>query len=125
MEALQRYDWPGNVRQLQNVIRNTVVLNEGDIVEVAMLPDLVASRAPRNGYAATPGAAIAPTRGPEPVIVRPLAEVEREAIEQALQLADGNVPKAAAMLDVSPSTIYRKLVRWESEGRPAAVAHAS
>ena len=41
-----------------------------------------------------------------------MALVEREAIESALEIAGNNVAKAAAMLEVSPSTIYRKVARW-------------
>jgi two-component system repressor protein LuxO len=44
--------------------------------------------------------------------VRPLALVEREVIEHAINHCDGNIPKAAAMLEVSPSTIYRKKQAW-------------
>jgi DNA-binding NtrC family response regulator len=45
--------------------------------------------------------------------IRPLAAVERETIERAIELCDGNIPKAAGLLDVSPSTIYRKKQSWE------------
>ena len=45
--------------------------------------------------------------------IRPLAEVEKDAIQQAISLCDGNVPKAAVFLNVAPSTIYRKLKQWE------------
>ncbi len=45
--------------------------------------------------------------------IRPLEEIERHAIKAAIQLCDGNVPKAAVFLDVAPSTIYRKLKQWE------------
>ena len=57
-----------------------------------------------------------PATPPEPVdhSVIPLAEVERRAIEQAITLCDGNVPRAAAMLEVSPSTLYRKKLAWDS-----------
>jgi len=44
--------------------------------------------------------------------IRPLWLVEKEAIEQAIALCDGNIPKAAALLEVSPSTIYRKRSAW-------------
>ena len=47
--------------------------------------------------------------------IRPLEAVEREAIENAIAVCEGNVPKAAAMLEVSPSTIYRKLQSWQQE----------
>jgi two-component system repressor protein LuxO len=42
--------------------------------------------------------------------------IEKEAIERAIELCDGNIPKAAALLEVSPSTIYRKRQAWQSEG---------
>ena len=118
---LRRYDWPGNVRQLQNVIRNIVVLHDGDIVEKRHLPP------PLDGFAATAaataatppaGASAAPPAGGDDRVenpgIRPLAVVEREAIEQAIALCDGNIPKAAGLLEVSPSTIYRKKQSWDS-----------
>ena len=46
-------------------------------------------------------------------LVRPLWQVEKEAIEQAIASCDGNIPKAAALLEISPSTIYRKKQSWE------------
>jgi two-component system repressor protein LuxO len=39
---------------------------------------------------------------------------EKEAIEEAINLCDGNIPRAAALLDISPSTIYRKKMMWDS-----------
>lgn len=44
--------------------------------------------------------------------IRPLAEVERAYIETVISLCDGNIPKAAGFLEVSPSTLYRKRSRW-------------
>ena len=46
--------------------------------------------------------------------IRPLYQVEREAIERAIDICGGNIVRAAAMLEVSPSTIYRKRVTWET-----------
>jgi two-component system repressor protein LuxO len=48
--------------------------------------------------------------------IRPLAEVERDAIEEAIRLCGGNIPKAAAFLGVSPSTLYRKREAWARRG---------
>ncbi len=45
--------------------------------------------------------------------IRPLWMIEKEIIEQAITLCDGNIPKAAHLLQISPSTIYRKKVAWE------------
>lgn len=48
-------------------------------------------------------------------VVRPLWQVEKEAIEQAIASCGGNVPRAAARLEISPSTIYRKLQEWQQK----------
>ena len=52
--------------------------------------------------------------------IRPLNQVERETIERAIEICGGNIVRAAAMLEVSPSTIYRKRVAWEALSEPAA-----
>lgn len=127
-------DWPGNVRQLLNVIRNVVVLNEGGVVTPAMLPLLLqqtldetpkpdlaplplAGPAAAAGMAGGMAAGMAAT-GPAPAGLPAgwdrltLAEIERRAIEAALERHDGSVPRAARDLDISPSTLYRKLDAW-------------
>lgn len=118
-----RYDWPGNVRELSNVIRNIVVLNEGKVVAMSMLPDLMP-----NYRTETPRAASAQPEQPDelaPVIseqhpfkssnqgITPLWLEEKRIIETAIEKCDGNVPKAAAFLEISASTIYRKKLQWE------------
>jgi two-component system repressor protein LuxO len=117
------YPWPGNVRQLQNVIRNAVVLNDGETVTAAMLPALVSpetripaaqptsSEGPAGpGRLPTAGSGVDPT-----TVIRPLAVLEREAIENALRFFDGNVPEAAHYLGISAATIYRKRSTWERD----------
>lgn len=107
------YDWPGNVRQLQNVLRNIVVLHDADTVTPGMLPPPL-NRLP-------PPLLTAVVRRECPSLledvqsesqIRPLDEVEREVIEQAIELCGGNIPRAAARLGVAPSTIYRKRQSW-------------
>lgn len=107
------YDWPGNVRQLQNVIRNIVVLNNGDQVGHDMLPPplnelpltmpLIRANVPHGGFQKNDD-------------IIPLWQVEKNTIESAIAFCDDNIPKAAAMLEVSASTIYRKRERW-AEGK--------
>ena len=114
---LASYEWPGNVRQLQNVIRNIVVLHKGEEVLKEHLPPPIDTALAEIDY--MPRAqeikrqAVA-VENPADNSVKPLAEVERDAIEHAIALCDGNVPKAAALLEVSPSTIYRKKQAWDS-----------
>jgi DNA-binding NtrC family response regulator len=105
----RRLPWPGNVRQVLNVIRNVVVLNDGGVVTPAMLPDDLGGSPPP----------VEPPRSRtaiEPVLDglldRPLAEVERMVVLATLAKHGGSVPRAARVLELSPSTLYRKLESW-------------
>ena len=106
--------WPGNVRQVLNVIRNIVVLNDGGLVTLDMLPDTL----DRQIDAGAP-TAIAPLPAPsalslDDLIGRPLAEIERAVIEATLARHGGSVPRAARVLELSPSTLYRKIEGWKA-----------
>jgi len=119
-DALLSFDWPGNVRQLQNVIRNAVVLHNGDQITVEMLrlPLKVGPPSPTMYPVPVPGRCGYPESIPPAANagLKPLWLVEKEAIERAIDYCGGNIPRAAALLEVSPSTIYRKLKTWTSEG---------
>ncbi len=125
--AMAAYEWPGNVRQLINVLRNIIVLNEGPEITLSMLPpglaqagdipEPVAQTAGAGGSAAASGALAAEGQGAGPLRmedIRPLWEVEKRAIEDAIAACEGNIPRAAALLRVSPSTLYRKRQSWEA-----------
>ena len=116
VELFRRLPWPGNVRQVLNVIRNVVVLNEGGLVTPAMLPeDLAASSEIRPMHApALEPDAMAPAL--DDLLGRPLAEIERIIVTATLARHGGSVPKAARVLDLSPSTLYRKLEGWAKAG---------
>ncbi len=128
-EVLTAYDWPGNVRQLQNVVRNIVVLNQGDTVTPTMLPAPLDEPSTVNTATAAAGAKTAPAAPPLSIgddaassleeAIRPLAELEREAIERAVALCDNNVPRAAHYLGISAATIYRKKSAWQARDREA------
>ncbi|MCU0984639.1 MAG: sigma-54 dependent transcriptional regulator [Acetobacteraceae bacterium] len=109
--ALLAHPWPGNVRELENAIRTAVVLNDGEDLTAAMLPARIIAAQPRG----MPALAAAPPAAPSLIAqgrIRPLADIEREAIEAAISLCGGNIAQAAAALGVSPSTLYRKRVAW-------------
>jgi len=110
-QRLAAYAWPGNVRQLQNVVRHAVVLNDGEAVSLSALPPLPDAAAPPPRSASPAATAMAPAGAANGI--RPLWQVEKEAIEAAIQACGGNVPRAAALLEVSPSTIYRKIQEWQ------------
>lgn len=115
---LRAYDWPGNVRQLQNVIRNVVVLNDGAQVTLDMLPPMGGPDASAASCAACGLPSADLPEGDD--AVQPLWQVEKEMIRKALRLTGDDVPRAALMLEISPSTIYRKLQQWRiADGRGA------
>ncbi len=119
LEVMMAYDWPGNVRQLQNVVRNIVVLNQGTEVTAAMIPAPVNQLGGLRARPETPAPAVTETVSEKVTAIsdiKPLWLVEKETIERAIQLCDGNIPRAAALLEVSASTIYRKRERWQADG---------
>lgn len=113
-DLLPRLPWPGNVRQLLNVMRNVVVLNDGGWVTPEMLPpglDIQHETTPALAGKLASGLAVT---GLDSLVGLTLAEAERRLIEATLTLHGGSVPKAARVLDVSPSTLYRKIEAWNA-----------
>ncbi len=119
-EVLRQRHWRGNVRELQNLMRRAVVLSDGPVLSPALFQD---DRMDGDGVsterrsAPVPPAAV-PAPGGLPVtpglrIVEPFAVVERRTIEAAIAAFDGNITLAAAALDLSPSTLYRKKLAWQ------------
>jgi len=100
--AIMAYDWPGNVRELENALERAATLTKGDEIAAAALPARVTER-----------------RAPSLVADRPLANppldvVERAYITWVLQSVGGNKTRAAEVLGIDPSTLYRKLARYDA-----------
>ncbi|NRA53994.1 MAG: sigma-54-dependent Fis family transcriptional regulator [Gammaproteobacteria bacterium] len=150
-KIIDQYQWPGNVRQLENVIHGIIILNNGLKINSQMIINalsttictlenqqmLAALRETKSPYQAPSYDQQLPQRHqpehfqpahqqpehrlaeqqdhPLPTShgISPLWLVEKLAIEQAISYCQGNVPQAAALLEVSPSTIYRKKQSWE------------
>ena len=103
LDCLLAYDWPGNVRELENALEHAAVLSRDADIEVGMLPERI--REPK----ARP---IVSQRTPE----NPTLEViERAYITWVLQAEGGNKTRAAELLGIDPSTLYRKLARYEAD----------
>lgn len=142
-QALKSYHWPGNVRELQNIIRNIVVLNNGKYVQLEQLPPQITTKKPKESNV-VPNLSVISTVDKSPPksdqestqtavhftasdnsetksnvdsssTIRPMWEVEKEMIQKAIDLCDGNVLNAAVMLELSPSTVYRKKQAWDNE----------
>lgn len=118
--CLKHYHWPGNVRELQNVVRHTIVMNDGQAVEAHMLPNSLRSSSVSAetldaGVKATISDAQVKTRFEGNSNTRdclPFWQQEQSIIEAAVSRYDGNISRAAAALEISPSTIYRKRQSW-------------
>ena len=104
-EALTTYDFPGNIRELENMVEQAVALSGGGVIGVDdILPAQSQPKRPQTGG-------------------RSLAEIvdvaERQAIEIALRDCDGSREKAAEVLDISPTTLWRKMTRLQISYPPS------
>ena len=104
LHALCTYAWPGNVRQLRNVVEKMVVLGSG--------PELAEDDLPPEITAPASAAAPAPALAAAPAAAQSLAETERDQINAALRACRGNKTKAAELLGISRRTLHRKLKEW-------------
>ena len=128
-ETILNYDWPGNVRELQNLIRHIVVMAEDKpvITQKVLSEFLYVSNKPRiskeilkifdeKESIRSEDIEIYPWDTKTPFYTKemaPLWKIEKETIENVINECDGNILKAAAILEISPSTIYRKKSSWE------------
>jgi len=108
---LSSYAWPGNVRQLENMLRWMTTMLVGNDIDASIIEEAIAQ------FDDSPETASATVkvRSAEPVsenTIKPLWLVEKEAIQAAIEVSDGNINRAASLLEVAPSTIYRKMQGW-------------
>ncbi len=106
MDALLAYDWPGNVRELENALERAATLGTGPEIGVPALPARVTERR------AAPMVSDRPPANPT------LDVIEKAYILYVLQAEGGNKTRAAEVLGIDPSTLYRKLGRYEGEPLP-------
>ena len=112
-KAFDGYEWPGNVRELRNLLDSMVVLDLDGELGLDDLPEDAGPRPPGAGGGGTAG-------GPDQLVGRPLAEVERYYMEKALELTKGNREEAAKLLGIGERTLYRKLQEWKKgDEKPA------
>jgi two-component system response regulator HydG len=102
LEVLLAYDWPGNVRELENALEHAALVSQSDEIGVEALPERV--RTPR----------AAPLISERPPANPTLEAVERAYILWVLQAEGGNKTRTAEVLGIDPSTLYRKLSRYET-----------
>ncbi len=129
VQALQMHQWPGNVRELQNLMRRAAVMCDGPILGTQILPEFIPPQEieriqseplqinPANLEAAAMQAIesanqMAALTNMDWMDGRTLDQIEQMVVEQAIAKCGGSITKAAKILDVSPSTLYRKREKW-------------
>ena len=101
MQALKSYSWPGNIRELQNVVERAVALCSGNMVELEDLPDEIRQHSPEN----------------DKIVIQvgsSMEEIERQAILQTLKKTGGDKELAARLLGIGLATLYRRLKEMEA-----------
>jgi len=120
IDALSRYSWPGNVRDLRNVVQSAYILAD-EIIDVDSLPEAVTltrASAPRADEPAT--GVLRVEMGAS------LADIERRAIMATLRYCQGNKNRAAEVLGISLKTLYNRLSEYRTAGHvPAEAVGAS
>ena len=111
ISALERYSYPGNIRELRNTVERMVVLARGDTLELSDVPEHIRFAAPAN----KPVSASAEPSGVQKL---DLLQNERALIEQALKNANGNRTRAAEILGISRRTLHRRLNEYAASGNP-------
>jgi DNA-binding NtrC family response regulator len=100
LTSLQSYDWPGNVRELENALERAAILSEGGEIGPSALPASITAQKSQP--------LVADRLPPNPA----MEIIERAYINWVLQAEGGNKTRAAEVLGIDPSTLYRKLLRY-------------
>jgi DNA-binding NtrC family response regulator len=121
MQMMHDHSWPGNVREMQNVIERAIILcGDGDMIEPRHLGLLTFSPAAPDSSRRSPLGRIAQ---PEAQVEFPtLGELERQHIMSALARCNNNRTHAARLLDISVRTLRNKLNEYRAETSAAEVA---
>ena len=104
-QKLYAYDWPGNVRQLRNVVESMVVVDYDGLLNADDLPEELADPAVPSGEPTAASLA--------GLVGKPLGEIERLFIAETLRVTAGNREEAAKMLEIGERTLYRKIKGYE------------
>jgi two-component system response regulator AtoC len=101
MEALLEYPWPGNIRELENLLERVVVLADGPQIDAQDLPEEILHPSPERG-------ALIPS-GDDLSVKRHTADLEKVLIRRALERTGGNKTQAAELLELSPRALRYKI----------------
>lgn len=122
MVLLQAYNWPGNIRELENLIERTLLFADGTQIKAKDLPDHVKGATPAAATALVPSPETPPETSLKDIVRMKAAELEKDLIQKALEETGGNVTRAAKLLQISRKSLQTKMkdfgLREEREEEP-------
>jgi DNA-binding NtrC family response regulator len=110
LKIFYEYNWPGNVREVENTIERCIIITESDMIDVDDLPSHLRTAENSNSVEVT-----SPLFGDETII--PFEKLKEEAIRHALKVTGGNIVEAAKKLKLGRATIYRLMDKYQIENR--------
>jgi transcriptional regulator with PAS, ATPase and Fis domain len=101
MDALEQYEWPGNIRELENILTRAVVLSKGDVLVPEYLPDLFTTRS---------------VGVEKPLLIKSLDQIKKEHVLKALEFAHWDKGKVCELLGISRPTLRKMIKDYKIKG---------
>ncbi len=105
MQRLINYEWPGNIRELENIIERCIVVTSGNLITLEDLPEYIAKLDMENAVCLTK----------ENTLDETIDNAEKNAIIKILRECDGNRTHASEKLGISRRSLHRKILKYELE----------
>ena len=110
LKLIYEYDWPGNIREMENTIERCLIISDKEIIDVDELPQHIRA-ADKSGFFDQPGTIFTDEN------IVPFEKIKEEAIRHALRVTKGNIVEAAKRLQLGRATIYRLMEKYTIENR--------
>lgn len=110
LKALYDYDWPGNIRELENLIERCIILADEDYIDTSLLPPHIVSHTSSASLNLSNGQLFGEN---SPII--PFEKLKEEAIKHAVKITGGNIVEAAKKLNIGRATLYRLMDKYGIE----------
>lgn len=110
LQVLYDYDWPGNIRELENLVERCMILSEEEYIDKNSLPPQIQSPDATTAYGLSNGELFDQK---SPII--PFEKLKEEAIKHAVKVTSGNIVEAAKKLNIGRATLYRLMDKYGIE----------